>query len=352
MPRVSAPWKRPWNEERRYRGRNTFRLHSCDSASVSRTRTISGPISTRLYARPGEPLGIPFADWRGSKGTGSAAREGQRRVRNTSMKWPGNRQRKLKTWGAASTLATARWPRWCCSLRQEIPRGSGRQVGVAVGACLLGPHHKDVALALDGQGPAADLGGARPGSNRLGRGPDASRGRVSALEATHSICDRVDPDRRGVASLVDRDHGIVSRPNVLRQAPPTQSGQPIRPDFTAILSVPHGHAALGSKVHLRRGRGILIGSDIQPRRRTPATGGTEEPRPYGRAAALPPQQSRGPAIRSGGRPSPAGFSRFPWQPANATVASHARSAVRTCLVMICDRSTNDATSGRPAVPNA
>src|SRR5690349_1452468 len=49
MPPVSEQWNQLSNEELRSEDRNTFHLHSYDSASVSRTPTISGPISTQQY---------------------------------------------------------------------------------------------------------------------------------------------------------------------------------------------------------------------------------------------------------------------------------------------------------------
>ncbi len=51
-PPVSGRWNQLRDERPRFRDGGTSRLRSYDSASVSRTQTTSGTISTRQYALP------------------------------------------------------------------------------------------------------------------------------------------------------------------------------------------------------------------------------------------------------------------------------------------------------------
>src|SRR5689334_546409 len=52
MPRVLEQWNQRLSEELQSRDNNIFHLHSYDSALVSRTPTISGPIWILRYALP------------------------------------------------------------------------------------------------------------------------------------------------------------------------------------------------------------------------------------------------------------------------------------------------------------
>jgi len=52
MPPASEQWNQPWSDALRSQGRGTFHPRSYALALVSRTRTISGAISTLQYALP------------------------------------------------------------------------------------------------------------------------------------------------------------------------------------------------------------------------------------------------------------------------------------------------------------